>query len=149
MSTSPSNSSTTVDPSGSHNNNGDDDDDETIQALVHQLTLEEQIRLLSGKSMWALHGILEDDEQQNQSLPSIRLSDGPQGVRKTVTEITALEAYEATCFPTACALACSWNRALVNRVGQALSAECQDQQVSVLLGPGANLVRYYYLYCIP
>ena len=110
--------------------------DGTVRALVDTLTLEEKISMLSGKSMWTMHGI------ERLKLPSLRLSDGPQGVRKTVTERTSMKAFPATCFPTACALACSWDVSLVRRVGRALSRECRDQNVDVLLGPGLNIKRH-------
>jgi beta-glucosidase len=106
------------------------------EEVFDQLTLVEKISLLSGKSMWSLRDI------PRLGVPSIRVSDGPQGIRKAVTELTALESFPATCFPTACALACSWNRSLVERVGKALAKECRHQGVHILLGPGLNLRRH-------
>jgi beta-glucosidase len=47
----------------------------------------------------------------------------------------------ATCFPSAAGLASSWDRELIGRVGQALGAECQAENVAVLLGPGNNIKR--------
>jgi beta-glucosidase len=125
-------------PSENNHDGHDPNDavDGTVRALVDTLTLEEKIALLSGKSMWTTHGI------ERLQLPSLRLSDGPQGVRKTVTERTSMKAFPATCFPTACALACSWDASLVRRVGRALSRECRDQNVDVLLGPGMNIKRH-------
>ena len=104
--------------------------------LFEKLTLDEKISLLSGKSMWTLNDI------ERVNLPSIRVSDGPQGVRKAVTDATAIESFPATCFPTACTLSCSWNRGLVENVGKALAKECRQQGVHVLLGPGLNLKRH-------
>lgn len=117
-------------------NNTDISDQAWPEEIFQQLTLEEKISLLSGKSMWTLRDI------PRVGIPSIRVSDGPQGVRKAVTEQTAIESFPATCFPTACALACSWNRDLLKQVGQALAKECRQQQVNILLGPGLNLKRH-------
>ena len=108
----------------------------TAEEIFDQLTLNEKISLLSGKSMWTLRDI------PRVNLPSIQVSDGPQGVRKAVTETTALEAFPATCFPTACAMACSWNVRLMESVGVALSKECRQQGVHILLGPGMNIRRH-------
>src|SRR5699024_8871057 len=47
----------------------------------------------------------------------------------------------ATCFPTAAALANSWDPALTEQVGQALGREARAYDVGVLLGPGLNLKR--------
>ena len=43
--------------------------------------------------------------------------------------------------PTAAALAATWNRDLVYRVGEALAQECLAEKVVILLGPGANIKR--------
>ena len=45
-------------------------------------------------------------------------------------------------FPTASALACSWDEKLVELVGESLATECIAQDVDVLLGPGVNLQRH-------
>jgi beta-glucosidase len=47
----------------------------------------------------------------------------------------------ATCFPTAAALASSFDPGLLYRVGEALGRECRAEQVGVLLGPGVNMKR--------
>jgi len=72
---------------------------------------------------------------------SLRLHDGPHGVRKPLGDFSLRESHPATCFPPACASACSWNPALVERMGRALSVECELYEVDVLLGPGINLKR--------
>ncbi len=45
------------------------------------------------------------------------------------------------CFPAGCATACSFDRDLMDRMGQALGAECRAEQVDVLLGPAVNIKR--------
>ena len=47
----------------------------------------------------------------------------------------------ATCFPTASAVASSWDPALGEEMGQALGQEAAAQNVAVLLGPGLNVKR--------
>ena len=47
----------------------------------------------------------------------------------------------ATCFPTASALASSWDVELLREVGEALGREAQALDVQVLLGPGLNMKR--------
>ncbi|WP_370840899.1 glycoside hydrolase family 3 N-terminal domain-containing protein [Gemmiger formicilis] len=47
----------------------------------------------------------------------------------------------ATCFPTAATVACSWDPALGEQVGQAMGEEAAAQEVAVLLGPGLNTKR--------
>ena len=62
---------------------------------------------------------------------SIRLSDGPHGVRKPLSDLTLQEAHPATCFPAGCALACSWDVNLLETVGMALAKECEHYDIQV------------------
>lgn len=101
---------------------------------AQDLTLEEKLSLTSGQTLW-LFG-------QVRHLGPLTLADGPHGVRKPVRELALHESHPATCFPTAAALACSWDTSLLNQVGKLLSIESQHYGVSVLLGPGLNLKRH-------
>src|SRR6185436_124643 len=104
------------------------------RALVAQMTLEEKASLCSGRDFWTTKPI------ERLGLGSICLTDGPHGVRKAAgTDFT--NSAPATCFPTASALACSWDEALLREVGQALGREAQALDVQVLLGPGLNMKR--------
>lgn len=72
------------------------------------------------------------------------MTDGPHGLRKQTGETDHLgvnKSVPATCFPSAAALASSWDRELLEKIGQALGEECLAEQVSILLGPGANIKR--------
>ncbi len=44
-------------------------------------------------------------------------------------------------FSVRAAIANSWDKDLIFRIGQALGEECQQEDVAVLLGPGANMKR--------
>jgi beta-glucosidase len=70
------------------------------------------------------------------------VSDGPHGVRR-VKDIHSLgaESLPATAFPTASALASTWDVDLVRELGEALGEEAIALNVDVLLGPGANMKR--------
>ncbi|MDY0748209.1 glycoside hydrolase family 3 C-terminal domain-containing protein [Paucibacter sp. R3-3] len=101
--------------------------------LVAQMTIEEQALVLLGDGWWRTHGV------ERLGLAPINVSDGPHGLRKV--ESGYGDAVPATCFPTAPALAASWNTALVREVGAALGRECQAADVQVILGPGINIKR--------
>ena len=89
---------------------------------------------LSGDTFWTI--------QDRSTGKILRMADGPHGVRYQPTDHSFLKAYPATCFPTACTLACSWDPQLVQRVGNALANECAANNIGVLLGPGLNLRRH-------
>lgn len=48
------------------------------------------------------------------------------------------EAIQAVCYPTAAGTACSFNRELMQEMGQLLGQSCQAENVGVLLGPGSE-----------
>ena len=109
-----------------------------INNLISQMTLEEKASLCSGQDFWHLKGI------QRLGIPSIMVTDGPHGLRKQASssdQIGLNDSIPATCFPTASALAATWNRDLVYQVGQALGEECRQEKVGVILGPGVNIKR--------
>ncbi|WNG15246.1 glycoside hydrolase family 3 C-terminal domain-containing protein [Cystobacter fuscus] len=104
------------------------------QHLVSQMTLEEKALLMSGNGAWTTH------EVQRLGIPSIFMADGPHGLRKALGPNTA-DSVPATCFPTASALASSWNTELLAEIGAALAREAQANDVQLLLGPGNNMKR--------
>ena len=105
--------------------------------LVAQMTLEEKASLTSGRDAWSTKPIDRLD------IPFIWMSDGPHGLRRAPE--THLWGYgdqlPSICFPTASALAASWDVALLNEVGKALGREAKSQNVNILLGPGVNIKR--------
>lgn len=104
------------------------------EQLVARMSLEEKALLLSGDGWWRTHGI------ERLGIPAIALADGPHGLRKT--EGAGLgRSVPATCFPTAPALAATWNVELIREVGAALGREAQAGDVQILLGPGVNMKR--------
>ena len=109
-----------------------------VKELVSQMTLEEKAGLCSGADFWHLKGIAR------LGVPSIMVTDGPHGLRKqagAADHVGLNESVPATCFPTASALAATWNRDLIRQVGVALGEECRQEKVGVILGPGANIKR--------
>lgn len=105
---------------------------------LQALTLEQKCALLSGA------GTFTTRAYQKAGIPAITLSDGPNGVRKQAGAADHLglnPSVPATCFPTAATVACSWDPALGEQIGQAMGEEAAAQEVAVLLGPGLNTKR--------
>lgn len=106
---------------------------------VSGLSLEERAQLLAGESHWKTYAA------PSAGIPSLFLSDGPHGLRKQEGAQDCMgiaESRPATCFPTASALACSFDPELVERVGAAIGEEARRQGVDVVLGPGVNIKRH-------
>ncbi len=106
--------------------------------LVSQMTVEEKAGLCSGKDCW------HTKEIKRLGIDSIMTSDGPHGLRKQTGATDNLGiglSIPSVCFPTASALACSFERDLAYSVGKAMGEECVQEEVSVILGPGINQKR--------
>ena len=112
--------------------------EEQIHELLAQLTLEEKCSLLSGSDFWHTQPV------ERLGIPALMVSDGPHGLRKQAEgadEMGLEESVPATCFPTAAALASTWDVTLLTEIGRALAEEAKAQGVGVILGPGVNLKR--------
>ena len=107
--------------------------------LVGRMSVDEKAALCSGRSFW------HTEANERVGVPSVMLTDGPHGLRKQAAggDHVGLDAsVPATCFPTASALASSWDRDLLREVGVALGEQCVAEDVAVLLGPGMNIKRH-------
>ncbi|MGO4455306.1 beta-glucosidase [Arthrobacter sp. RAF14] len=78
-------------------------------------------------------------------IPKLMLSDGPHGLRPQPGEVTdhvgVGDSTPATAYPTAAAVASTWNPELLHRIGRALGQEARAAGISVVLGPGINMKR--------
>ncbi len=110
----------------------------TIEALLGELTDEELVGLCSGGDFWHTKSV------KRLGIEAMLLTDGPHGLRKQTgaADSVGLGKSEAsTCFPTASALASSWDADLMESVGGALAKEALAAGVAVVLGPGLNIKR--------
>jgi beta-glucosidase len=109
-----------------------------VKKLVNELTLEEKASLCSGADFWHTEAI------DRLNIPAAMVSDGPHGIRKQESladHMGVAESIKAIGFPTASAMACSFDRDLLHKVGDALGEECVAEDLAVLLGPGINMKR--------
>ena len=111
---------------------------EEAKKLVLEMTTSEKASLCSGAGFWNTKSI------ERLGIPSFMVTDGPHGLRKQGSSSDHLGingSVPATCFPTAAALACSFDRDLIFEMGSAIAEECISESVSVVLGPGVNIKR--------
>ncbi|MFD5128903.1 beta-glucosidase family protein [Streptomyces olindensis] len=95
------------------------------------LTLEEKVRLLTGRDMWTTWPM------EKVGLRRMLFSDGPSGVRGEVWD----ERDTSLNLPSATALAASWDPDLARRYGAAAAVEARRKGVDAVLGPTINLHR--------
>lgn len=106
--------------------------------IIERMRLEDKVAFCSGADNWRTKPLEE------YGIPSIWMADGPHGLRKQPDgsdEPGVGKSIPSTCFPTACALACSWDRDLLFEVGEAIGEEALQEKVSIVLGPGVNIKR--------
>ncbi len=108
-----------------------------LDELINKMTLEEKAGLCSGGDFWHTKKV------ERLGVPDVMVSDGPHGLRKQdIGNVNAeSDVIEAVCFPAACATACSFDRKLMQEMGEILGEECRAENVSVLLGPAVNIKR--------
>lgn len=107
-----------------------------VKAIVEQMTLEEKAALCTGANAWQTVAI------ERLGIPTMTVADGPHGVRRVENPDAPVSgSLPATCFPTASALAATWDVDLLYTLGEALAEECIALDVDVLLGPGNNMKR--------
>ncbi|MCQ2522674.1 MAG: glycoside hydrolase family 3 C-terminal domain-containing protein [Lachnospiraceae bacterium] len=108
----------------------------TPRDRLSKLTVYEKLRLLNGVGDWHTY-------DANRKLPTIMMTDGPHGIRKIEDEQTGdiTGSKPATCFPTASAIASSWNPEVAARMARHIAAEALQEDISIVLGCGMNIKR--------
>ena len=109
-----------------------------VERRLTELTREEKAARTSGSGFWYTAPV------ERLGIPKIMVSDGPHGLRAQPGEgdhVGLGDSVPATCFPTASAVASSWNPDLLERIGAALAREARATNLSVILGPGVNMKR--------
>ena len=95
--------------------------------ILSKLTLYQKAAILTGEDCWKTLGI------EQAGLPSIKMSDSPNGIR--------MPGCETDVIPSACALACSFNTETARKAGELLGSEFKNAKIDLILGPAMNLKR--------
>lgn len=108
-----------------------------VKEILLQMTLEEKAQMCSGADFWRAKGI------DKYGIPSLMLSDGPHGLRKQEgeTDHLGIKSIKSVCFPAGCTVASSFDRNIMQLLGETLGEECQAENVDILLGPAINVKR--------
>lgn len=84
-----------------------------------------------GIDFWHTYPIPE------HNVPSVRMTDGPNGIRGT----KFFAGVPAACLPCGTALAATWDKQLLKKAGQLLGDECIAKGAHCWLGPTINMPR--------
>ncbi|KAH6667593.1 glycosyl hydrolase family 3 N terminal domain-containing protein [Halenospora varia] len=102
-----------------------------VDSVLSKLSDQEKVSLLAGIDFWHTKSFPE------HGVPSLRLSDGPNGVRGT----KFFNGVPAACFPCGTALASTFDQELLLEAGKLMGQEAKAKGAHVLLGPTINMQR--------
>jgi beta-glucosidase len=105
--------------------------DADVNELVRKMRASEKIDLLSAPNWWNTRSI------SRLQVPSVRMSDGPNGVRGSSHFFQS----PAQCLPCGTALAATFDQDLVRHVGKFLAEEARAKSSTILLAPTCNIQR--------
>ncbi len=91
-----------------------------VDALIHGLTLEEKIDLISGRDEFYTFAI------PRLGIPALKMADGPMGVRNYGP---------STAFPAGIALAATWDAEMAHRIGAAMGRDARARGVKFCWRP--------------
>ncbi len=103
-----------------------------IEKTVDEMTLDEQVSLLSGQDFWSINPI------ERLEIGTLRVTDGPNGARGGGG---LLGGVTAACFPAAIGLGATWDPELTHQIGAAIADEVKSKGAHVSLAPTCNIHR--------
>ncbi len=106
----------------------------SLNDFMAQLTDDELIDMVIGKSGFGLCNTACFSGIDRLDIPKVPTTDGPAGVR-----LWPQTGIFTTCFPSATALACSWDLELIERVSLAAAMEAKENNFGVWLTPALNI----------
>ncbi len=110
-----------------------------IEDMLKELTLEEKISMIHGAGFFRTEGV------KRLSVPPVKFSDGPMGVRQEFQNEKWFPVGESddfvTYLPSNSALASTWNRDLAYWAGKVLGEEARGRGKDMILAPGINIKR--------
>ncbi|KAJ3558052.1 hypothetical protein NM688_g1141 [Phlebia brevispora] len=105
--------------------------DADVHELTQKLTMDEKISLLGAPNWWNTTAI------PRLGIPSVRMSDGPNGVRGSSHFVST----PAQCLPCETCMAATFDPDLVHHVGELLAEETKVKSSVILLAPTCNIQR--------
>ena len=108
----------------------------SLDDFMEQLSDDDLIHLLGGQPNMGVANTFGFGNLPDYGVPSIMTADGPAGLR-----ISGDCVINTTAWPCATLLACTWNPALVQQVGQAGAKEVKENNIAVWLTPAVNIHR--------
>lgn len=103
--------------------------EERLDDLISRMTLEEKIDMLAGYNDFYLHPV------ERLGIPAFEMADGPLGLASWGLK------GQATAFPATLSCVASWDRKLMEQMGEAIGQEWRSRGIHFWLAPGVNMYR--------
>lgn len=107
------------------------EDESLMEPFLDQLTLDEMIHICT-RGGYQTHGI------ERLGVPQTWDNDGPSSI-KGAHGISYTDS--GTAYPCATAIACTWNKAIANKMGDSVGIEARSIGTDVWYAPGVNIHR--------
>ena len=108
----------------------------SLDEFMAQLSDDDLLHLLGGQPNTGVANTFGFGNLPDYGVPSIMTADGPAGLR-----IGSECGVCTTAWPCATLLACTWNPALIQQIGQAGAEEVKENNLAVWLTPAVNIHR--------
>ncbi len=107
-----------------------------LDTFMAQLSDEQLIDLLGGQPLTGVANTFGMGNLSKYGIPNIMTADGPAGLR-----LFPECGIPTTTWPCATMLACSWNEALMERIGRSQALELKENNIGIWLAPAMNIHR--------
>jgi len=107
-------------------------DEQRIAETLAQLSVEDKANIVTGHGIWTTRSV------ENVEIPSMTVTDGPNGARGGGLMGTGTP---TACIPAGSVLGATWNPELLKELGALLGEESIAKGANVLLAPTINLHR--------
>lgn len=111
--------------------------EESLNDFIAKLTDEDIIHLTRGQSFSGVGFCGSTGNLPQYSIPNFNMADGPAGIR-----IEKFFEIVTTAFPSATAIACSFDRDLAHEIGSAGAKELKENNLTIWLAPALNIHRH-------
>jgi beta-glucosidase len=115
--------------------------EQRVQDLLGRMTLQEKVSMLSGS------GWMESAAVDRLGIPSIKMADGPMGIRSWLgssaitNSLKSAQSTTSTAFPAGVAIGATWDPELAKQEGQVIAQEMKAMGRDMILGPTVNIQR--------
>lgn len=106
--------------------------------IIDKMNIEEKVSLCIGDTYWTSKSI------ERLHIPSIKMSDGPHGLRVQNDKADNLginESEISICFPALSTIGNSWSKEAAFLLGKSIGEEAKKEKVNIVLGPSINIKR--------